>query len=241
MRAHSVKGTGQVSMFPRILLLVMFCSGCGSRLLATAKFCHVCGLTIGVKDDDSFCVADLETESSERKRHQSTPLTFEEYRERKGKERSSRFVSRKSVKKAKKENSENEVTIHIGLMRLKDGELKVIRGSTLPLKVLPSIGAEELLRKGAEKIMKFNSDLSLYGATSLSLLYPDRTEVKCLPGGTEPFTLQRYKDELGKSYNRITLYLCKKTAIFDALFLKSYNSDESDVDSPTLYDEVWTF
>lgn len=85
--------------------------------------------------------------------------------------------------------------------------------------------------------MKFNSDLSLYGATSFALLYPDRTEVKCLPGGTEPFTLQRYKEELGKSYNRITLYLCKKTAILDALFLKSYNSDESDADLPA-YEEV---
>ena len=98
------------------------------------------------------------------------------------------------MKKAKKENSESEVTIHIGLIRLKDGELKVIRGSTLPLKVLPSIGAEELLRKGrkgTEKIVKFNSDLSLYGATSFALLYPDRTEVKCLPGGMETFTLQR--------------------------------------------------
>jgi len=96
-----------------------------------------------------------------------------------------------SVKKAKKENSESEVTIHSGLIRLKDGELKVIRGSTLPLKVLPSIGAEELLRKGTEKIVKFNSDLSLYGATSFALLYPDRTEVKCLQGGMEPFTLRR--------------------------------------------------
>ena len=215
----------------------MFCSGCGSRLLTAAKFCHGCGLTTGVKDDDSVSVAELEMESAERKRHQSTPLTFEEYREKKGKERSSRFVSSKSAKKAKKENSESEVTIHIGLIRLKDEELKVIRGSTLPLKVLPSIGAEELLRKGTEKIVKFNSDLSLYGATSFTLLYPDRTEVKCLPGGTEPFTLQRYKEELGKSYNRITLYLCKKTAILDALFLKSYNSDESDADLPT-YEEV---
>ena len=48
-------------------------------------------------------------------------------------------------------------------------------------------------------------------------------------GGTEPFTPQRYKEELGKSYNRITLYLCKKTAILDALFLKSYDSDKSEV------------
>ena len=78
----------------------------------------------------------------------------------------------------KKENNESEVTIHIGLIRLKAEELKVIRGSTLSLKVLPSIGAEELLRKGAEKIVKFYSDLGLYGATSFALLYPNRTEVK---------------------------------------------------------------
>ena len=104
---------------------------------------------------------------------------------KKGKERSSRFVSKKSVKKVKKENNESEVTIHIGLIRLKDEELKAIRGPTLALKVLPSIGAEELLRKRAEKIVKFNSDLSLYGVTSFALLYPDRTEVKCLPGGTD--------------------------------------------------------
>ena len=81
------------------------------------------------------------------------------------------------------------------------------------------------------------SHLKLVWCHQFSLLYPDRTEVKCLPGGTEPFTLQRYKEELEKSYNRITLYLCKKTAILDALFLKSYNSDESDADLPA-YEEV---
>nr|XP_058963687.1 uncharacterized protein LOC131790493 [Pocillopora verrucosa] len=196
----------------------MFCAVCGARFIADARFCEVCGLTKGVKDEDN------------------TILTFDDYRDRKRKERSSRFVS-KSVKKVKKENSENEVTIQIGLIRLKDGQLKAIRGSSLPLKVFPSIGAEELLRKGAEKMVKFNSDLSLYGASSFTLLYPDRTEVKCLPGGTEPFTLQRYKEELGKAYGRITLYLCKTTAIMDALFLKSYYSDESDVSLPT-YEEL---
>ena len=58
--------------------------------------------------------------------------------------------------------------------------------------------------------------------------------------GTEPFTLQRHKEELGKAYGRITLYLCKTTAIMDALFLKSYYSDESNVSLPT-YEEVWRF
>ena len=119
----------------------MFCSSCGSQLAKAAKFCQVCGITIGVKEEDLSCVAQLEVEPSERKRHQTALLTFEEYRERKGKERTSRFVS-KSSKKAKKESGENEVSIHTGFIRLKDGELKVIRGSSLPLKVLPSIGAE---------------------------------------------------------------------------------------------------
>ena len=214
----------------------MFCSSCGSELAKAAKFCQICGITISVKEEDLSCVAQLDVEPSERKRHQTAPLTFEEYRERKGKERTSRFVS-KSSKKAKKESSENEVSIHIGFIRLKDGELKVIRGSSLPLKVLPSIGAEELLRKGAEKMVKFNSDLSLYGPSNLTLLYPDKTEVKYLPGGTEPFTLQRYHEELGKPFNRITLYLCKTTALLDAMFLKKYSSDESDVDLPD-YGEV---
>ena len=159
-----------------------------------------------MKNEDSFHVTQLEPEPS-RKRAQRTAsvaLSFEEYRERKGQERSSRFVP----KKAKKEKSEklNEGTIHIGLIRLKNGELKVIRGSNLPLKVLPTIGAEELLRnsKGAEKMVKFNNDLSLHGASSFALLYPDRTEVKCLPVSIEPFTLQRYKEELGKiSYSSV--------------------------------------
>ena len=40
-----------------------------------------------------------------------------------------------------------------------------------------------MFRKGSEKMVKFNSDLSLYGPSSFTLLYPDRTEVKYLPGG----------------------------------------------------------
>lgn len=74
-------------------------------------------------------------EPSDRKRRQTAPVTFEEYRESKGKERTSRFVS-KSSRKAKKASGENEVTITTirkGFITLKDGEMKVIRGSSLPL------------------------------------------------------------------------------------------------------------
>ena len=153
--------------FPCNVLFVfsMFCLSCGSQLAKAARFCQDC-----VKEEDLSCVAQLEVESSERKRHQTAPLTFEEYKERKARGRTSRFVS-KSSKKAKKERGVNEVSIHIGFIRLKDGELKVIRGSSLPFKVLQSIGADVLLRKGGEKMVKFNSDLSLYGNSKFTLLY----------------------------------------------------------------------
>ena len=99
-----------VSAFPRngMFVFAMFCSGCHSQLANAAKFCRVCGITISVKDEDLFCVAQLEVKSSERKRHQTAPLSFEEYRERKGNERTSRFVT--------KECCETEVTFHIGLI-----------------------------------------------------------------------------------------------------------------------------
>ena len=88
MRAQH-KWEESVSAFPGNVLFVfaMFCSGCHSQLANAVKFCHVCGITISVKDKDLFCVVQLEVESSERKRHQTTRLTFEECRERKGKER----------------------------------------------------------------------------------------------------------------------------------------------------------
>ena len=211
----------------------MFCSRCGSELITDAKFCHVCGLTNGT-NEDSPTLSVLEAAQSARKRP-SSAITFDEYRERKGQERRSRFGGKKS----KKEKSEkvNEVTIQIGLIRLKDGELKVVRGSTLPLKVTPTIGAAELLQKGSEKMVKFNKDLSSGGG--FTLLYPDRTEVENLPGSTEAFTLNRYREELGKPYARITFYICKTLAILDSMFLKTYNnsSDDTDTELPS-YEEV---
>ena len=64
--------------FPRNVLFMfsMFCSSCGSQLAKAAKFCQVCGITISVKEEDLSCVAQLEVEPSERKRHQTALLTF---------------------------------------------------------------------------------------------------------------------------------------------------------------------
>eukprot|EP00794_Sanderia_malayensis_P002879 gene2879-3330_t len=60
------------------------------------------------------------------------------------------------------------------------------------------------------KVAKFHQN-HIQEIDSVVLLYPDRSEVNSMPGSEEQFILQRYKEELGKPYSRICLYLCKTT------------------------------
>ena len=84
-------------------------------------------------------------------------------------------------------------------------ELKVSRGSTNHnIAVCPSVGESELIKIYSRFNRKLSDRVEEY-----FLLYPDKTRVEKLPGSQENFTLERFKEELGKSYDRITLYLCK--------------------------------
>ncbi|XP_053272707.1 G2/M phase-specific E3 ubiquitin-protein ligase-like [Pleuronectes platessa] len=40
------------------------------------------------------------------------------------------------------------------------------------------------------------------------LLYPDGSQVKNIPGTDTPFTIEKYKEAIGKPYQRLTLYIC---------------------------------
>ena len=52
-------------------------------------------------------------------------------------------------------------------------------------------------------------DHSLAQSLRYTLLYPDGSEVINMPGSDcKPFVLMKYKEEVGKSYARITLNLC---------------------------------
>ena len=81
-----------------------------------------------------------------------------------------------------------------------------------------------MLNKAAEKIVKFNSDLT-FGAFGFTVLYPDRTKVINLPGSEEPFTLEKYKKDIGKAYIRLTFYICKTEDYLEFLCRPSYCSD----------------
>ena len=149
--------------------------------------------------------------------------------EAKGKERAAGFKAKKTQKS--KSQQPFEVNVQIGIMQKKDGLLRIARGSCLPLKISPSVGAEELLAKAREKIVRFNQNV-FATHDMVTLVYPDRTEVKNLPGSTESFILKKYKEELGKPYSRIYFYLTKTSDFLKFMLNEAYSplEDEEDDD-----------
>lgn len=90
-------------------------------------------------------------------------------------------------------------------MRLVDGKLKAVRGMVLPLDVLPGSDADQIRQAGEKKMRDFNQNLD---DGPYLLLYPDGTKITNIPGTETAFTLQQYKEPLGKAYQRITVYIC---------------------------------
>ena len=82
-----------------------------------------------------------------------------------------------------------------------------IRGKALPLKVKKDSSYSEVF---AEALVKREAhDKAFDTKTSWKLVYPDGQLALTLPGQPEDeFTLRKYKEDLGKPFNRITLYLC---------------------------------
>lgn len=108
-------------------------------------------------------------------------------------------------------------------MTIKKGGLKPYRGKTIFLTTDPDATATSLLNQAVKKIKDFNKDLK---DGPFLLLYPDGTEVITVPGTQRPFTLEAYKAEVGKPYQRITVFICLKSDFEDV----GENSDLSDSD-----------
>ena len=64
-------------------------------------------------------------------------------------------------------------------MRLKDGVLKTVRGTVLPLLIRPESDADELQRAAEQKMKTF--DRNVHGGPYV-LLYPDGTKITNIPG-----------------------------------------------------------
>ena len=109
----------------------------------------------------------------------------------------------------------HSVTINVGInLNLNVNlNLKPVRGKKLPLKVKTTINYDDLKKRAIEK--HSHHDQSFCCLEEYVLLYPDGKEALFLPGITSTrFQLDSYKEELGKPYSQIVLYLCS-TSEFD--------------------------
>ena len=153
-------------------------------------------------------------------------LSFKSYAAKKSEERSSHFRSSGAKKRGQKRNSKEEdpfALINIGVMRFVSPDVTIpIRGKTLPLKVKKDSSYSEVF---AEALVKREAhDKAFDTKTSWKLVYPDGQLALTLPGQPEDeFTLRKYKEDLGKPFNRITLYLCPE----EPQQLDSETEDES--------------
>ncbi|XP_040904285.1 G2/M phase-specific E3 ubiquitin-protein ligase-like [Toxotes jaculatrix] len=172
----------------------MYCPFCGCNLKSATSFCSLCGKNI------QFLTELEKPSTSEGSTGKCALATFRHFRSLKEKERQSCF------KRKKEPLNEKPVKISVGIMKIKDGGLKTVRGMVLPLMVHPEINAEQLRKAAEQKMKDFNKKLQ---DGPYFLLYPDGTKIANIPGTDKPFTLKAYKEALGKAYQRITvIFLC---------------------------------
>ena len=80
------------------------------------------------------------------------------------------------------------------------------------MRTVPTINKVKLLEKSIDKHTAHDRSFAPYQGYTLT--YPDGTEIFTIPGKpNESFTLERYKNEVGKPYNRITLYLALRSDV----------------------------
>ena len=89
------------------------------------------------------------------------------------------------------------------------GNLKRCRGKTLSVKVRPTANAQYILEKGVTK--HANHDKKVHEGLDYVLLYPDHSKVVKLPGTTNEFILEKYREDVGKAFNRITLFIASRS------------------------------
>ena len=108
------------------------------------------------------------------------------------------------------------MTINVSIKTLVDGKLKIVRGKRLPIRVPTSATYPLLLERAVQKLSAF--DRAFDTNKKHVLLYEDNSHARFLPGGYKHFfNLEQYKNELGRDYKRIVLYICTEDDYKDVL------------------------
>lgn len=86
----------------------------------------------------------------------------------------------------------------------------------------------DIITAGVEKHKNHDRKfLAPRGPDNFALIYPDGSEVQYVPGKNCEFLLCDYKEELGKSYQRITLFICHKSDLQLSRKSAAIESDDS--------------
>ncbi|XP_072572064.1 G2/M phase-specific E3 ubiquitin-protein ligase-like isoform X1 [Paramormyrops kingsleyae] len=204
----------------------MYCPFCGFQWPTLYKFCSSCGQNV------SFVLENAPKPAGEDKvscqavprvtdacavpgKSASAVLQFMKYRELKETERKT-FSKNKKI-------SDKPVKISVGIMNKTKNGLRPMRGKNLPVHVDPQWSSEQLLAAALKKQKDFNQDME---DGEYVLLYPDGSQIKNIPGTDTPFTIGKYKEAIGKAYQRITLYICT----LEDLLSKSQDDSVSEED-----------
>ena len=112
------------------------------------------------------------------------------------------------------------VQFQVGQMKYFKGKLQKVRGSPIMLSVHPDITASDILEQAVDKHRACDCTLprSVY-----KLLYPDGQPVEFVPGTVDSFTLLKYKNFIGKAYQKLVLYICTEEDYLAGIFLLNYN------------------
>ena len=153
-------------------------------------------------------------------------ITYQEFKKIKGAKSVVKVQVQQSVQES--QSSLQSVTIQVGQVVAKDGDLRIKRGANLSLKVSQFINQDELKTRAAVKHSTFNNVIKNV-PSAYKLLYPDKRLLDKLPGTDNGFRLKAYKEALGKPYSQITFFLTSETDYFDYIFSSDVlsSSDES--------------
>ena len=192
---------------------------CSAKLRDGVRYCWKCQsdqTQVGPPSSkpstsSASCQQEQKADQSERSRSsfgrsQNAPhgkvLTFDQFLKRKT---SKENITTICSSKKSKSNPNEEVTVFIGIKRLKDGSLKTVKGKRLPIRVPKSATCKLILQKAIEKMTAF--DRSFDADEQYDLLFEDGSTALFMPGTKDFFELEKYRFELGRDYKRITFYL----------------------------------
>ena len=107
------------------------------------------------------------------------------------------------------------------MVELDGKQLKIKRGSLLPIEVKKTDTHVTVKQLGIEKQCAHNKQLRDDEECEWVLLYPDFDLVLHLPGTEEPFSIVKYKESLGRPFSRVNLFMCRMLD-YESMLMISY-------------------